>query len=456
TDGSAGIKSYGGIGPATSGSGVEGIGGYGASGINGAPGGDFTGGTGGDGADGGDGVIGSGGTGSTGHIGGIGGTFHGGTGTPGAPGIESFGGDGVSGENGGPGITSIGGQGTGNLGIGVMGYGADGLSGDQGSAGGYFEGGQGVSGFGGAGGNGVIGFGADGLSGDFGATGGYFQGGQGISDIVGFAQGVGIVSLGANGLTGDFGAAGGYFQGGDSTVEGGYGIYCRAGSGGTSYAGYFEGDVFVTGTINKGALGFKIDHPSAPSSKYLNHSGVESSEMKNIYDGIAVLDEAGSAWVELPSWFETLNKDFRYQLTAIGLPEPNLHIARKIEANRFQIAGGHSGTEISWTVTGVRQDPYALAHPIEVEEEKPENEQGFFLHPELYDQPLEKSISKMGMAIRRQEKINLHKPQKSGREKAIENVQQQIKLESDRNADLKARLKIYKEKIENLRLKKRP
>jgi hypothetical protein len=30
------------------------------------------------------------------------------------------------------------------------------------------------------------------------------------------------------------------------------------------------------------------------------------------------------------NWFGALNKDFRYQLTAIGAPGPNLHIAEEI------------------------------------------------------------------------------------------------------------------------------
>ena len=59
--------------------------------------------------------------------------------------------------------------------------------------------------------------------------------------------------------------------------------------------------------------------------------------MKNIYDGVATLDAKGERWVELPGWFEALNKDFRYQLTPIGAPGPNLYIASKIEDNRFRI-----------------------------------------------------------------------------------------------------------------------
>jgi hypothetical protein len=111
----------------------------------------------------------------------------------------------------------------------------------------------------------------------------------------------------------------------------------------------------------------------------------------DIYSGIAVLDENGRAEVEMPAWFQALNCDFRYQLTAIGLAMPDLHIAREITANRFGIAGGKPGAKVSWQVTGVRQDAYARANPVAVEEEKPEHERGLFMHPELYGQLESKS-----------------------------------------------------------------
>jgi hypothetical protein len=105
--------------------------------------------------------------------------------------------------------------------------------------------------------------------------------------------------------------------------------------------------------------------------------------MKNLYDGTAEFDANDSAWVELPEWFEELNRDFRYQLPAIGQPAPELHVAEEISENRFKIAGGKEGTKVSWQVTGIRKDRWADANPIEVEEEKPEEERGHYLHPEL-------------------------------------------------------------------------
>ena len=104
------------------------------------------------------------------------------------------------------------------------------------------------------------------------------------------------------------------------------------------------------------------------------------------------LDTAGEAWVNLPEYFEALNRDFRYQLTAVGASGPNLYIAEKIVGNRFKIAGGAPGMEVSWQITGIRQDSYANAHRIPVEEVKNDQETGYYLHPELFGQPEEKKL----------------------------------------------------------------
>ncbi|NKE57552.1 hypothetical protein FXN61_12180 [Lentzea sp. PSKA42] len=157
-------------------------------------------------------------------------------------------------------------------------------------------------------------------------------------------------------------------------------------------AALFRGDVEVVGTLKKSLVQFKIDHPNAPDSKYLNHSVVESDEMKNVYDGVVVLDDSGAAEVELPEWFEALNDRIRYQLTPIGGPAPNLHVAAKASGGRFRIAGGRPGQEVSWQLTGVRRDAYAVAHPLVVEEEKSHQEQGTYLHPEAHGEPAERSV----------------------------------------------------------------
>jgi hypothetical protein len=159
-----------------------------------------------------------------------------------------------------------------------------------------------------------------------------------------------------------------------------------------SSAGEFVGDVFISGTLTKGAGAFKIDNPLDPANKYLTHSFVESPDMMNIYNGTVILDSNGEAWIKLPDWFEALNRDFRYQLTAIGVPSPNLYVAEEVSGNRFKIAGGQPGGKVSWQVTGIRHDAYADAHRLAVEEDKPEADRGYYLHPEAHGQPAEKSI----------------------------------------------------------------
>jgi hypothetical protein len=174
---------------------------------------------------------------------------------------------------------------------------------------------------------------------------------------------------------------GGIFSGPDIGV---------AGSGKTG--GMFNGDVNITGTLTKGAGAFKIDHPLDPANKYLTHSFVESPDMMDIYNGTVLLDGNGETWVNLPDWFEALNRDFRYQLTAMGAPSPNLYIAEEVSGNRFKIAGGQSGGKVSWQVTGIRHDAYADAHRLPVEEDKPEEDRGYYLHPEVHGQPATRSV----------------------------------------------------------------
>jgi hypothetical protein len=158
-------------------------------------------------------------------------------------------------------------------------------------------------------------------------------------------------------------------------------------------AGYFQGNVQVVGNLSaSGAKNFRIDHPLDPENKYLVHASIESSEVLNLYSGNVTLNPNGEATVQLPDWFEALNRDFRYALTAIGAPGPSLYVAEKLANHQFKIAGGQPGAEVSWQITGVRSDAYMKKHPMQVEVEKTEIERGHYLQPELYNQLEEKSI----------------------------------------------------------------
>ena len=158
-------------------------------------------------------------------------------------------------------------------------------------------------------------------------------------------------------------------------------------------AGQFNGDVNVVGRLQKGSGGFRIDHPLDPANKYLSHSFVESPEMVNLYNGTVVTDDNGEATVVLPDFFETLNRDYRYQLTPIG-EVAQAAVIQEVRDNSFTIRTNKPGITVSWQVTGVRQDRWANAHRVVVEEEKSNTEQGLYLHPEVHGQPSRKAVGK--------------------------------------------------------------
>jgi len=171
-----------------------------------------------------------------------------------------------------------------------------------------------------------------------------------------------------------------------------YGVFGRTESP-NGFAGYFQGRVHVAGNLSKASGSFKIDHPLDPENKTLSHSFVESPDMMNIYNGIVTLGKDGSAEVALPDWFEALNREFRYQLTCIGGFAP-VYVSEKVKGNRFKIAGGQAGMEVSWQLTGVRKDAYAEKNRIQVEEMKPVAERGTYLNPEAFGKSAEKSVER--------------------------------------------------------------
>jgi hypothetical protein len=156
-------------------------------------------------------------------------------------------------------------------------------------------------------------------------------------------------------------------------------------------------NVDIIGTLSKGAGSFKIDHPLDPGNKYLYHSFVESPDMKNMYDGNITTNDAGLATVTLPNWFETLNRDFRYQLTVIGQFAQAI-VASEISGNQFSIRTDKPNVKVSWQVTGTRQDAFANAHRIQVEVEKAPADRGRYLYPELVGAPETARIGYMAPA----------------------------------------------------------
>jgi hypothetical protein len=242
--------------------------------------------------------------------------------------------------------------------------------------------------------NGVVGYGATGVAGNSTITGSYGTYGSGSTGVWGNSTGTGA-NVGVLGSGGAFGVLGQSSStsgsgGGFSNSTTGDALFTYNQSGG--YAAFFDGNVDVDGNLSKAGGSFKIDHPLDPANKYLYHSFVESPDMMNIYNGNATTDASGSAVVTLPEWFETLNRDFRYQLTVMGKFSQAI-VASKVANHQFTIKTDKPNVEVSWQVTGIRQDAWANAHRIPVEVAKAQADRGLYLHPELFGAPPEKSVA---------------------------------------------------------------
>src|SRR5215218_2859596 len=161
-----------------------------------------------------------------------------------------------------------------------------------------------------------------------------------------------------------------------------------------NWSGYFQGSVNVVGTLYKSSGAFRIDNPIDPVHSYLQHSFVESPDMKNVYDGVVRTNGKGFATVKLPAWFQALNKDFRYQLTVIAKPGQFVQamVVKELANNRFTLQTSKPNVKVSWQVTGIRHDAYANAHRIQTVVPKTGSADGKYVHPELYGKPTSKSV----------------------------------------------------------------
>ncbi len=189
------------------------------------------------------------------------------------------------------------------------------------------------------------------------------------------------ITYGVRGITQSTEAGAAGVRGEAPSGSAGYGVYGTA-AGGAAFGVYSNGRLGSSGTKS-----FMIDHPLDPGNKFLYHYSTESPEVLNSYSGTVTLDADGQAWVELPAYYEAINIDPRYQLTAIGAPAPMLHVASEIADNEFRIAGGQAGMRVSWEVKAKRNDAFVAQLGAPVEREKVGAEKGRYLQPTLYGQP---------------------------------------------------------------------
>lgn len=219
----------------------------------------------------------------------------------------------------------------------------------------------------------------------------YFDAGVYGSGTIG-TLGLGV--FGVNGIGGIYGIWGEIEDLTQQVPDTQYAVYGSSlgGSAATKFAGFFEGDVHVTGELSKGSGTFKIDDPIDPENKYLYHSFVESPDMMNIYNGNITTDANGIAEVTMPAYFDALNKDFRYQLTSIGTFAQAI-VKKELDGNHFTVQTSQPNVKVSWQVTGVRKDKFAEAHRVKEEVEKEPWNKGFYLHAKEFGLDKTKSIA---------------------------------------------------------------
>jgi len=137
---------------------------------------------------------------------------------------------------------------------------------------------------------------------------------------------------------------------------------------------------------------FTMDHPLDPENKILMHVAAESNEVINFYSGNITTDASGKATVDLPEYFEAINKDFRYQLTVIGSFAQAI-ISKEVNGNKFEIATSQPNIKVSWEVKGVRNDARMQKHPFIAEQMKPAAQRGKYWDPESHNLPASKGLS---------------------------------------------------------------
>jgi hypothetical protein len=131
------------------------------------------------------------------------------------------------------------------------------------------------------------------------------------------------------------------------------------------------GAVVVSGNFTAtGVKAFTMDHPLDPLNKLLMHAAVESNEVLNAYSGNITTDGSGKARVALPDYFESINKDFRYQLTVVGGGFAQAIVSQEVKGNQFEIATNQPNIKVSWEVKGVRSDAHMTKFPFVAVSEK--------------------------------------------------------------------------------------
>jgi len=164
--------------------------------------------------------------------------------------------------------------------------------------------------------------------------------------------------------------------------------YAVYGTGGT-YAGYFNGNVRVTGTLTKGGGSFLIDHPLDPLNKTLRHNFVESPENLCLYRGKVKLDGNGEAVVRMPDYFAALTKEKEATVSPTPVGKPFMVGYEWNKDFTTFILYGEPNREVTYIVLADRDDPviHELYKPVEEEKGNGNFTKGKLLYPKAYGYP---------------------------------------------------------------------
>lgn len=113
-------------------------------------------------------------------------------------------------------------------------------------------------------------------------------------------------------------------------------------------------------------------------------SSVELADTIDIYHGAVRTNERGFATVTLPSSFQALDREFRYQLTAMGRDgwDARTGVWSPILGNQFVIRTSKPGVEVSWQVMAGRRDAHGNANPTPTETAMPAAGHGRYFYPQ--------------------------------------------------------------------------
>jgi hypothetical protein len=197
-------------------------------------------------------------------------------------------------------------------------------------------------------------------------------------------------------------AYGGYFAATGAGSGTKCGVYAEASGSGTLWAGYFSGNVEITGSHGFGNGFFLIDHPLDPQNKTLRQNLVESPENLYLYRGKVKLNSSGEGKVAMPSYFKALTKETEATVTLTSIGRPfNSGYEWNGDCTVFT-AYGEPNREVSYIVMADRDDPVIrqLSKPVEQEKGNGNFTKGKLLYPKAYGYPEE-----MGEDYERQQEL---------------------------------------------------